>query len=193
MDNELPLPELNEKHAAFCKAYAMYNNASEAARVAGYSTKSAHTQGSRLLKRPEIQERIELIQSTIGIDLDVMAELEEQYNYAKNNNHTSSALKALEVLSKLKNVEEVETPRTIKEIQADIVKDLEILGEEESSSLLLKCKWYNRDVVDKVDTDEHDLPSFTKLKELEAEKEVEKEKHRYSYRSRRKAEGRVLI
>ena len=47
------MKELNLKQEKFCQAYVMYRNATEAAKAAGYSDVSAHTQGHRLKQRPE--------------------------------------------------------------------------------------------------------------------------------------------
>ena len=51
--------QLNEKQEKFAQAYVMYRNATEAAKAAGYSGRSAHNQGSRLLKIASVKERIE--------------------------------------------------------------------------------------------------------------------------------------
>lgn len=50
---------LSKKQRAFVEHYLRCWNASEAARRAGYSEKTAGQQGSRLLKKVEIQERLE--------------------------------------------------------------------------------------------------------------------------------------
>jgi hypothetical protein len=48
----------NMKHELFCRNYAVFATASRAARVAGYSNKTAKWQGLRLLKRADIQARL---------------------------------------------------------------------------------------------------------------------------------------
>jgi len=50
---------LRVKQKTFAELYAINGNASESARVAGYSHSVAHVTGSRLLKVPAIQEHIE--------------------------------------------------------------------------------------------------------------------------------------
>lgn len=47
---------LNEKQKAFCEHYAACLNATESAKRAGYSGKSAYSIGQRLLKKDEIQK-----------------------------------------------------------------------------------------------------------------------------------------
>ena len=47
---------LNEKQKAFCEHYAACLNATEAAKRAGYSEKTAYSIGQRLLKKAEIKE-----------------------------------------------------------------------------------------------------------------------------------------
>lgn len=49
---------MNVKQELFCKSYITTKNATKAAIVAGYSPKSAYSQGARLLKNVEIQKRI---------------------------------------------------------------------------------------------------------------------------------------
>ena len=47
---------LNEKQKAFCEYYASTFNATESAKRAGYSERTAYSQGQRLLKHVEIQK-----------------------------------------------------------------------------------------------------------------------------------------
>ena len=54
-----PRPDLNPRQTAFAIVYAGCGNASEAARQAGYSEKSAGIQGHELLKNPKIQALID--------------------------------------------------------------------------------------------------------------------------------------
>jgi hypothetical protein len=137
--------ELNIKQEKFCQAYAVYRNATESAKKAGYSAQSAHATGYRLLQQPEIKERIEEIEKGLETNIDVVAEIENQYTYAKNNGHTNSAIKALEVLSRVRSVKDEESIKTIPELEAEIVNYLEVLGEERTSKIFLKCKWFDSD------------------------------------------------
>ena len=134
---------LDDKREKFCQAYVLYRNATEAAKAAGYSARSAYNQGSRLLKSVKIQERIENLEKEMETNINVISEIEAQYNYAKNNNHTGSALKALELLSRAKGKDEEEAPKTVKELEAEIIKSLEILGEQRATALFLACSWFD--------------------------------------------------
>ena len=93
---------LNDKQERFAQSYILHRNASEAARTAGYAKSSATHQGYRLLQLPEIQERIENLEKELETDVDVVTEIENQYAYAKANGHTNSAIKALELLSRIR-------------------------------------------------------------------------------------------
>lgn len=146
------MKELNLKQEKFCQAYVMYRNATEAAKAAGYSDVSAHTQGHRLKQRPEINERIEELEKELETRIDVIAEVENQYNYAKTAGHTNSAIKALEVLSRIRSTKEEEAVKSIAELEQEIVNSLEILGEDRSSKMFLKCSWFS----DEDDDEEHD-------------------------------------
>lgn len=50
---------LNERRKLFIKEYLIDQNATEAAKRAGYSEKTAYSQGHDLLKNPEIKEAIQ--------------------------------------------------------------------------------------------------------------------------------------
>ena len=49
------MPELNEKQRLFCEEYVVDRNATKAAIRAGYSEKTAYSQGQRLLKHVEVK------------------------------------------------------------------------------------------------------------------------------------------
>lgn len=53
--------KLTPKQEKFCELYASLGNATEAAKQAGYSEKTAYSQGQRMLKNVEIRSRIEEI------------------------------------------------------------------------------------------------------------------------------------
>ena len=53
------MKELTYKQKQFADAYIQYGNATKAAKDAGYSQKSAYSQGQRLLKKVEVQTYIE--------------------------------------------------------------------------------------------------------------------------------------
>ena len=50
--------ELNQKQKRFCEEYVRLGNATQAAINAGYSKKTAYSQGQRLLKNVEVQNYI---------------------------------------------------------------------------------------------------------------------------------------
>lgn len=74
---------MNARHLAFCESYARYGNATRAAKDAGYSEKTAYSQGHRLLKDVEIQQEISAARSrrfkALHMDADeVLALVAEQ-------------------------------------------------------------------------------------------------------------------
>ena len=87
---------LNEQQERFCQSYILHRNASEAARAAGYAKDHAARQGHRLLQSQEVLERITDLEQNLTTDVDVITEIEKQYEYARANGHTNSAIKALE-------------------------------------------------------------------------------------------------
>jgi phage terminase small subunit len=56
--NKSPLPLLSPRHASFVHHYIITGNATEAAKLAGYSAKAAASQGHFLLRNPKIEAEI---------------------------------------------------------------------------------------------------------------------------------------
>lgn len=54
---------LNARQEAFCQSYARYGNATRAAKEAGYSEKTAASQGFDLLRNPKILPRVQEVQA----------------------------------------------------------------------------------------------------------------------------------
>ena len=128
--------ELNQKQEMFCQNYALLGNASGSAKEAGYSSTSAKVTGHKLLQMPKVLERIEQLRNEMTTSYDVVQELEDQYAYAKSHGHTNSALKALEMLSKIRG-NKVKAKETSPESRhASIVSSFWILGREKVMQLM---------------------------------------------------------
>tara|TARA_R110002051_G_scaffold115203_3_gene188288 strand:- start:398 stop:850 length:453 start_codon:yes stop_codon:yes gene_type:complete len=128
--------ELNDKQEIFCQKYALSTNSAESARQSGYAKSSAKVQGFKLLQLPQILERIEELRNDMVTSYDVVQELEDQYAYAKSHGHTNSALKALEMLSKIRG-NKVKVKETSPESRhASIVSSFWILGREKVMKLM---------------------------------------------------------
>ena len=122
---------LNEQQERFCQSYILHRNASEAARAAGYTKEHAARQGHRLLQNEEIIERITDLEQNLTTDVDVISEIEKQYEYAKQNGHTNSAIKALELLSRIRGTQEEKEDNTDPvKLKEDLVKSAKILGKD---------------------------------------------------------------
>ena len=131
---------LNEKQEKFCKAYVLHRNATEAARAAGYSAASANNQGYRLLQNDEVTSRVTELEQELETNVDVIEEIESQYTYAKANGHTNSAIKALELLSRIRGANsDVNINLDEETLESAIVGCLNVLGEEKVYALLDKC------------------------------------------------------
>lgn len=57
---------MTEKQRRFAECYASNPNATEAAKAAGYSERTAYSQGQRLLKNVEVQNHIKILQNTLA-------------------------------------------------------------------------------------------------------------------------------
>ncbi|MAF44167.1 MAG: hypothetical protein CMI54_08435 [Parcubacteria group bacterium] len=133
--------ELNEKQEKFAQAYIVNRNATQAARAAGYAEASAYNQGYRLLQHPLVQERIEELEGELETSVDVIEEIESQYTFAKQQGNTNSAIKALELLSRIRGNKSDKEDINHEDLRSRIVGFMEILGKEEIDSLVAKCKF----------------------------------------------------
>ena len=133
---------ITDKQERFAQAYVLNRNATEAAKTAGYSTRSAYNQGYRMLKNEEITERISDLENELETNIDVINEIENQYTFAKNSGHTNSAIKALELLSRIRGAKSDKSSDISKEsLETTIVESLKVLGKEKVVTLLKKCNF----------------------------------------------------
>ena len=136
---------LNDKQEKFAQSYILHRNATEAAKAAGYAARSANNQGYRLLQVDEIVDRIRELENELETSVDVIDELENQYEYAKANGHTNSAIKALELLSRVRGANS-DTISSLDEetLETAIVGYLNVLGADKVFNLISKCDFYER-------------------------------------------------
>ena len=131
---------LNEKQEKFSQAYVLHRNATEAAKAAGYASESAYNQGYRLLQKQEVIDRVHELEQELVTDVDVIKEMESQYEFAKANGHTNSAIKALELLSRIRGANSDSKISTDKDtLEVAIIGCLNVLGYEKVVALLEKC------------------------------------------------------
>jgi phage terminase small subunit len=142
------MPKLDkEKHEQFCQHYVVSRNATKAAQAAGYAEGSAYNQGYMLLKRPEIQDRIAELSGEITTNIDVISELEKQYEHAKINGHGQTALKALELLARARgnNQDDVDA-QDVETLENNIKNAMYVVGKEKIYKLLMET--FPEDFVD---------------------------------------------
>ena len=131
---------LNDKQEKFSQAYVLHRNATEAAKAAGYAARSANNQGYRLLQIDEVIERIHNLEQELETNVNVIEEIEAQYEYAKSNGHTNSAIKALELLSRVRGANsDFNINMDEESLETAIIGCLNVLGEEKVYDLLDKC------------------------------------------------------
>jgi phage terminase small subunit len=130
--------QLKERQEKFCQSYLINRNATQSAIAAGYSEKSAHNQGWRLLQEPVIQRRLEELEQEYNTDVDVISELEKQYEAAKANNNGATALKALEILSRIRGNNAAEDlSEDIQGLEGKISASMKIIGKEKMYALFM--------------------------------------------------------
>tara|TARA_R110001599_G_scaffold244188_1_gene444130 strand:- start:414 stop:935 length:522 start_codon:yes stop_codon:yes gene_type:complete len=145
---------LNDKQEKFAQAYVLHRNATEAAKAAGYAARSANNQGYRLIQMQEIVDRVHELEQELETDVNVIEEIENQYTFAKANGHTNSAIKALELLSRVRGANSDASRLTDKEtLETAIVGYLNVLGSDKVFNLISKCDFYERGNEDEDDND----------------------------------------
>ena len=97
---------LNEKQKRFAQEYLKDPNATQAAKRAGYSEKTAYSQGQRLLKHAEVAEAIskavEKRAAKAEIDADgLLKEVIDLYRDCRNSNDRAVARSTAELIGKL--------------------------------------------------------------------------------------------
>ena len=133
---------LSDKQERFAQAYVLHRNATEAAKAAGYAARSAYNQGYRMLKNDEIVERIADLENELVTNIDVIDEIENQYTFAKANGHTNSAIKALELLSRVRGAKSDKDIDVSQEgLEIAIVESLQVLGKEKINKLIKRCNF----------------------------------------------------
>tara|TARA_Y100000310_G_scaffold43913_1_gene40872 strand:- start:51 stop:458 length:408 start_codon:yes stop_codon:yes gene_type:complete len=133
---------LSDKQERFAQAYILHRNATEAAKAAGYAPRSAYNQGYRMLKNDEIVERIADLENELVTNIDVIDEIENQYTFAKANGHTNSAIKALELLSRVRGAKSNKDIDVSEEgLETAIVESLQVLGKEKINKLIKRCNF----------------------------------------------------
>ncbi len=96
---------LTAKQERFCREYLVDMNATQAAKRAGYSPRTANEQGARLLANASVKPRIAELQAEVSERLDitvddVIAMLMESYRDAKTAKQHGPAVRAVELLGK---------------------------------------------------------------------------------------------
>lgn len=136
---------LTNKQQAFIEYYLQCWNASEAARLAGYSEQTAYSTGSRLLKNVEVQEavRVRLVELKASAD-EVLTRFTshargtmESFMLIRDDGSAAldlvkaSEAKQLHLIKKLKT-----TRRTFKEGESEVTNEVELYDAQAALSQL---------------------------------------------------------
>ena len=167
------MPVLNKRMEKFCQSYLISKNATQSAISAGYSERSAHNQGWRLLKEPQIIERLDELEGEYNTDVDVVTELEKQYEAAKANGNGATALKALEILSRIRgNSADDDAPQNIEGLEGRICASMQIIGKEKMYELLMQT--FPEDFEEEEDKEFEEFEEFEEIvaQVMEEDKEI---------------------
>ena len=104
---------LTLRRQQFVSEYVETGNATQAATLAGYSARTAYSQGSRLLTFVEVQQAIETERQTLRarVELDqdqLVGELLSLYREARSDGAYSAAARCLQLVAKMTGLDEPE-------------------------------------------------------------------------------------
>ena len=104
---------LTLRRQKFVSEYVETGNATQAARLAGYSPRTAYSQGSRLLTFVEVQQAIETERQTLRarVELDqdqLVGELLSLYREAREHRAYSAAARCLGMVAQMTGLDEPE-------------------------------------------------------------------------------------
>jgi phage terminase small subunit len=104
---------LTLRRQKFVSEYVETGNATQAATLAGYSPRTAYSQGSRLLTFVEVQQAIETERQTLRarVELDqdmLIGELLSLYRESRSNGAYSAAVRCLAQVAKMAGLDEPE-------------------------------------------------------------------------------------
>ena len=72
----------------------------------------------------------------------MVTEIENQYTYAKANGHTNSAIKALELLSRVRGAKsDKELNMTPEKLEQSLINSFKVLGKKKMEELIKKCEF----------------------------------------------------
>ena len=119
------MTRLKTRHERFCRSFVECTNATLAAKVAGYSPRSARNAGYRLLRQATIVARISEIQRETAQahcrDVDVLlGKLEMIYRRAVDDHHFAAATRAVELQAKLSGVGALNLPTRLRPAPATL-------------------------------------------------------------------------
>ncbi len=98
---------MNEKQKRFAECFAACANATVAAKAAGYSEKTARSQGQRLLTNVDVQKYIKELQEELAdVRISTISQVKAFWSDIMNNSteRTADRLKASELLAKASGV-----------------------------------------------------------------------------------------
>lgn len=103
------MAELTKGHEKFCQSYVLDTNGAKAAREAGYSTRTAKYRARQLLKRKDINHRLNELRAEISrtqcLNIDsLMVKLETLFRKCMAERRYASACKAIEIQARLAGV-----------------------------------------------------------------------------------------
>lgn len=144
--------KLNPRQRKFVKEYTKTSNATESAKKAGYSPKTAYSIGSELLKKPEIQTEISNTLERAGLTDDYIAEglrTAVEKGLSSERHTLSDGLRGIEMIAKLKDKfpaerKQIETKSLHLSLRGKSIEELE----QEYNALIQDAQSFNTKLID---------------------------------------------
>lgn len=146
------MAKLNPRQRKFVKEYTKTSNATESAKKAGYSPKTAYSIGSELLKKPEIITEISNTLEKAGLTDDYIAEglkTAVEKGLSSERHTLSDGLRGIEMIAKLKDKfpaerKQIETKSLHLSLRGKSIEELE----QEYQSLIEDAQRFNTKLIE---------------------------------------------
>lgn len=142
----------NPRYKAFVKEYTKSGNITQSAIKAGYSPKTAHVQGSRLLKKDIIQDEIKSVLDKAGLTDEYIAEglkVAVEKGLSSERHTLSDGLRGIEMIAKLKDKfpaerKQIETKSLHLSLKGKSIEELE----QEYNALIQDAQQFNTKLIE---------------------------------------------
>lgn len=132
---------LNDKQLRFVDEYCISHSAADAARKAGYSTKTARSIGHELLTKPDIQAAIQACQTATALEMGVtrqhvLSDLLEAIQVARVQGNPGAMIQGAREVGKLLGFYEPEIQRVELMVNEGLAAKYQVMTDEQLTAII---------------------------------------------------------